>query len=48
MVTNATLMPDGREYVFGTSPAVRELLAELDPTDGPVRALLESGDDGST
>lgn len=42
MVTDITLMPDGRVYVFGTSRAVLELLAELDPTDGHVRQLLET------
>jgi hypothetical protein len=39
-VTEITIQPDGRLYVFGTSRQVLELLSELRPGDASLERLL--------
>jgi hypothetical protein len=40
-LTEITLLPDGRVYVFGLSQPVLEILGELQSQDQRVRRLLE-------
>lgn len=39
-ITEITIHPDGRVYVFGTSRGALELLEQLRPDDPKVRLLL--------
>jgi hypothetical protein len=39
-ITEITIQPDGRVYVFGTSRGVLEVLEQLRPDDAKVRLLL--------
>lgn len=43
-LTEITLLPDGRVYVFGLSRQVLEILGELQSQDQRVRCLLEQAD----
>lgn len=40
LITEITIQPDGRVYVFGTSREILEVLAELRPDDPKVCRLL--------
>jgi hypothetical protein len=40
-MTEITIQPDGRVYVFGTSRSVLDLLAELNPRSTQLQRLLE-------
>jgi hypothetical protein len=40
-ITEITIEPDGRVYVFGTSQPVLEVLGRLDPLSPRVRLLLK-------
>jgi hypothetical protein len=40
MITEITIDPDGRVFVFGTSQSVLEVLAKLDPKESRVQTLL--------
>ena len=40
-MTELTIMPDGRVFVFGTSRELLEILSILDPRDRRIRKLLE-------
>jgi|tagenome__1003787_1003787.scaffolds.fasta_scaffold11878922_1 hypothetical protein len=42
-MTEITIQPDGRIYVFGASKQVLDLLAELSPTDPRLPLLLARG-----
>jgi hypothetical protein len=39
-ITEITIQPDGRVYVFGTSRGVLEVLEDLRPDDAKLRRLL--------
>jgi len=39
-VTELTIMPDGRVFVFGTSRQILEILHELDPHDEKLNRVL--------
>ena len=39
-ITEITIQPDGRVFIFGTSRQVIDLLVELDPSSLRLRALL--------
>jgi hypothetical protein len=41
LVTDITIGPDGRVFVFGTSRPVLEVLEALNPADPRLRRLLE-------
>jgi hypothetical protein len=40
-ITELTIAPDGRVFVFGTSRSVLEVLEALQPRDRKLRCLLE-------
>jgi len=44
-VTELTIMPDGRVFVFGTSRQILEILHELDPHDEKLNRVLERARD---
>jgi hypothetical protein len=43
-VTEITIQPDGRVYVFGLSRPIAELLAALQPGDARLQKLIERTD----
>jgi hypothetical protein len=44
MVTEITIQPDGRVYVFGMSRPVLEILGHLEPDNERIRVLLAGVD----
>jgi hypothetical protein len=39
-ITEITIQPDGRVFIFGTSRQVLDLMVELDPSSPRLRTLL--------
>jgi hypothetical protein len=39
-MTEITIQPDGRVYIFGTSRQVLDILVDLDPRSSKLRSLL--------
>jgi hypothetical protein len=40
-ITEITIQPDGRVFIFGTSRHVIDMMADLDPRSARLRRLLE-------